>query len=52
MPERNGRAGGEQIRESMKCADLEFEAVTESTVAVKEFNARLAAKKLLGHGLR
>jgi hypothetical protein len=38
MPERNGRARSEQIRDSLKRMGREFEAVAASTAAVEQFN--------------
>jgi hypothetical protein len=46
MPERNGRARSEQISDSLKRMDRDFDAVAESTAAVEQFNARLTAKRI------
>lgn len=46
MPEQNGRARIEEIRDTLKRMDREFEAVAESTGTVEQFNARLTAKKI------
>jgi hypothetical protein len=46
MPERNGRARVQQIRDKFAAMARDDEALAESTAAVNEFNARLAANKV------
>jgi hypothetical protein len=47
MPERNGRARTEEIRENIMRFDRELEAATEATAVVEHFNGRLAEKKTI-----
>jgi hypothetical protein len=46
MPERNGRARSEFIRDNIERMQRDSEAVAESAAAVEQFNARLAAKRV------
>jgi hypothetical protein len=47
MPERNGRARSEQIRDTLRTMADDWNAAAEATVAVEQFNARLSAKKFV-----
>jgi hypothetical protein len=46
MPERNGRARSEFIRDNIERMQRDSEAVAESTAVAEQFNARLAAGKV------
>jgi hypothetical protein len=46
MPERNGRARSEAIRDTMRAMAADWKSVAEATETVQQFNARLAAKKI------
>ena len=47
MPERNGRARSEKIRDTMRALADDWNAAAEATAAVEQFNARLADKKVV-----
>src|SRR5665213_4303375 len=43
MPERNGRARSETIRDSMRAMEGDWKAVADATAAIEQFNVRLGA---------
>jgi len=47
MPERNGRARSEQIRNVLRAMEHDWKAVAEAKATVEQFNAQLAAKKIV-----
>jgi hypothetical protein len=45
MPEKNGRARSEEIRDTIERMQRDFDAHTEALATVQQFNVQLATKK-------